>query len=404
MTELPAYNQLIFDAERYLEGNLPSERMELTLQAAEQTLDALYDQFFQGLRFQEDHPVLDEVLDPIFTAFGRLAAQREPLREALAQGQADQARDLLEEGSQALHDLHAQFARLREALESARQPVSRVPAVDELARVVDAFSRGALPEEALVERIRQFSEYHVMLTDSLMALEPSPSESELYDFDELQGGLEQQAHGVVLLEEALAERSLEQLQEGLQHVLEGTGRLVYLQQRLEGASEEKVRLCVRCSAPNPMSARYCSQCMAQLPAMELTRGPSIVTSDEQTSAGELPENLQILSEQVDAMLAGQGDPDELARTLDWLKGNLARSRQMLAELEEPPPETPADQLDALERATLAMETGMDELEQGLAVLESHLGRLDRLEQGMDLVRRAATQMLEVEAIFAQFRR
>ncbi len=404
MTELPAYNQLIQDAEKFLEGNLPPEQMEATLQVAEETVDALYSQFFDGLRFQEDHPVLDEVLDPIFSAFERLAAGREPLREALSAGQVEEARAWLDDGSDALHELHGQFARLREVL-GEREPVSRVPAVDELARVVDAFGRGALPEEALLERIVQFAEYHLALAEMLASLEPSESEETLFDRDELQGGLEQQARGVTLLEEAIAAQDIELLEQGIQSVLDGTARLVYLQERLEGVTEEKVRLCVRCSAPNPVTARYCSACMAQLPEMGLQGGPSFVVSDLNPDAGALPENLQVLNAQVEAMLAGNGDREELSRVLQWLQGEVARSRQLFAEQEDPPPETPAEQLEALDSARDAMVSGMDEFEEGLAILESFLGRPDpgRLEHGMELVRAGGLRMLEVEAIFARLR-
>lgn len=406
MTELPAYNQLIEDAERFFQGELPPERLEATLREAEDTLDALYIQFFDGLRFQEDHPVLEEVLDPIFRAFERLSAQREPLREALAEGQAHQARELLEDGSDALHELHEQFARLREAL-AGREPVSRVPAVDELARVVEAFSRGALPEDALVERIRQFSEYHLALADALLSLQPSQAELGEFDPLELHAGLEAQAHGVVLLEEAIAGRDMDLLEQGLNEVLEGTGRLVYLQGRLEGATEERLRLCVRCGGENPMTARHCFHCHAQLPDM----GPTGATGSFSTSEGEtteqaLPANLQLLNAQVELMAAEVGDREEYTRILHWLGDNVARSRQLLIDQEPPPPGTPEDQLDALERAREEMFAGMDELESGLEVLESYLGRPDpgRLEHGMDLVRRGAEQMLRIEAIFAELSR
>lgn len=406
MTELPAYNQLIRDAEKFLEGGLDPEQMEATLRDAEDTLDALYSEFFEGLRFQEEHPVLEQSLDPIFQAFDRLAAHREPLREALAEGRQGEVRQLLDEGSEALRELHAQFALLREALGSARE-FCGVPAVDELARVVEAFLRGGLPEEALADRIAQFADYHVNLADSLASMQPSPAESGQFQSEELHDGLDLQARGVTLLEEALTQRDPELLEHGLEQVLTGTRALVALRQRLEGAEEPRERLCVRCAAANPATARFCSHCQAQLPDLgPLQPGPSFEASDLEPVQAALPANLQILSQQVDRMRVDQGDREEFLGTLRWLGDNISRSRRLLANLEEPPPETPVDQLEALAQAQDAMEAGMRELEEGLAVLESFLGRPDpaRLDHGMELARRGAGQMREVEAIFARIRR
>lgn len=406
MTELPAYNQLIRDAEKFLEGGLPAEQMEATLRDAEDTLDALYGEFFEGLRFQEEHPVLEQSLDLIFQAFDRLAAQREPLREALAEGREGEVRELLDQGSEALRELHAQFARLREALGSSRETCG-VPAVDELARVVEAFTRGGLPEEALADRIAQFADYHLSLSDALSLMQPTPAESGQFRPEELHEGLELQAQGVTLLEEALAQRDPELLGHGLEQILAGTRLLVALRQRLEGANEPRERLCVRCGAANPTTARFCSSCQAQLPDLgPLQPGPSFEASDLEPIQAALPANLQILSQQVDLMRADQGDREEFLGTLRWLGDNINRSRRMLANQEEPPPETPADQLEALNQARDAMEAGMHELEEGLAVLESFLGRPDpaRLDHGMELARRGAGQMREVEAIFARIRR
>lgn len=406
MTELPAYNQLMQDAEKFLQGHLPPETLEASLQAAEDTLDALYIQFFDGLRFQEDHPVLDEVLDPIFRAFDRLAAQREPLREALAGGQSEQARQLLASGSQAVQEVHQHFARLREAL-GQRQPVSVVPAVDELARVVEAFTRGALPEEPLAERLAQFAEYHQRLVAGLAGLQPDPAESQVLDPVELTEALERQAEGVQLMQEAFSVQDPELLEEGLAVVLEATASLVTLQQRLEGAHQEKTRPCVRCGAANALTSRYCTGCQAQLPDMgpPPQAGPGIVTSDLDPGQAGLPENLAILAEAVEQVRDGRLEPGEFRKTLDWLLFTVEKSRKQLAEQEDPPEDTPADQVEALEQARSVLQTGMDDFEEGLQLLASFLERPDpgRLDHGMELARRGAGQMLELEAIVRRVR-
>lgn len=406
MTELPAYNQLIQDAEKFLEGHLPPETLEASLQAAEDTLDALYIQFFDGLRFQEDHPVLDEVLDPIFRAFDRLAAQREPLRQALAGGEADRARELLANGSQAVQEVHHHFARLREAL-GERQPVSVVPAVDELARVVEAFTRGALPEEPLAERLAQFAEYHQRVAAGLVSLQPDPAESQVLEPGELLEALERQAEGVLQMQEAFSLSDPDLLEEGLAVVLEATANLVTLQKRLEGAHQEKSRPCLRCGAANALTARYCVGCQAQLPDMgpPPQAGPGIVTSDLDPTQAGLPENLAILAESVEQVRDERLDPGEFRKTLEWLLGNVEKSRKMLAEQEDPPADTPADQLEALEQARSAMQAGMDDLEEGLQILASYLERPDpgRLDHGMELARRGAGAMLEVETIVREVR-
>lgn len=406
MTELPAYNQLMQDAERFLQGHLPPEALEVSLQAAEDTLDALYIQFFDGLRFQEDHPVLEEVLDPIFQAFARLAAQREPLREALAGGEAERARELLAGGSQAVQEVHRQFARLREAL-GQREPVSVVPAVDELARVVEAFTRGALPEEPLAERLTQFADYHQRLVAGLASLQPDPAESQVLDPAELAEALERQAEGVQLMQEAFSMQDPELLEEGLAVVLEGTAGLVNLQQRLEGAHQEKTRPCLRCGAANALASRYCTGCQAQLPDMgpPPQSGPGIVTSDLDPGQAGLPENLAILAEAVDQVRDGRLERGEFQKTVDWLLGNVEKSRQQLAGQEEPPEDTPADQIESLEQARSALLAGMDDFEEGLQLLASFLERPDpgRLDHGMELARQGAAAMLELETIVQKVR-
>jgi hypothetical protein len=82
-----------------------------------------------------------------------------------------------------------------------------------------------------------------------------------------------------------------------------------------------------------------------------------------------------------------------------------KSRKQLAEQEDPPEDTPADQVEALEQARSAMQAGMDDFEEGLQLLASFLERPDpgRLDHGMELARRGAGAMLELETIVQKVR-
>lgn len=399
LTDLPAFNQLADEVEALLAGADP-EPARQSWQTVDAQLGDLFARFVEEMSYREETPVVAEQGALAEESFLRLREALARLGQGLESQDATQCRTAVEECRRHLHLLFGAFARLRQE-EEARPRLSPLPVVDELLRVAGAYGRGRLPRVRLQERLRLAADFHLRLRLGLEGLEPLPAERRVLEErrPQLQAALEEMGQGLKEAEGALEEGDEELLAEALEAVRRAAVHLAQVQEALQTAVEVgPTRPCLRCGAANPVAARYCAACNALLPQVELEveEEPRLDLVDS-GAPGEraLPENLQRLVEAVEGVRTGRTGPADFLATLDWLEALVASASRRLRGLEEPPRETPEEQMSLYRQARRTMEEGLALMDEGLRTLRSYLDteQPQRLDRGLEQVLEGGDRVL-----------
>lgn len=410
LTDLPAFNEFQEKAERYLAGESDVVHSLEALTAMEDVLARMFAQFHDNLAFQEETDAIKQAVPMVYEGFGKLRTVLPELRQSLEADAQSRASRLLPRARKLVNQIFDGFFLLRQE-ESQRKVYSESPAANELVRVGEAFLSGRLPLERFRKRLDQFIEFHQNLASSLETMQPTPAEQAVLAEvgDTLREAVERQAEGIQRMEGYFEHPDVQELRTGLETVSQAGDKLMAITHQLTGAATvkaEATKNCLRCSAPNPVSARYCEQCNAVFPAVDhLEDAPQGHLDVREQGEGGGPrataENLQILSETVEQVKRKQLSDEEFVKTLDWLQEKVDTVRKKLAGLEEPPPDTPAEQIAILEEAREHMAVGADDFEAGLQRLRAFLQRRDpaHLDNGLEMTLQAADVMFRVDELF-----
>jgi hypothetical protein len=406
LTDLPAFNEFQGRVERVLAQTLPVEAGLESLTALEDALGQIFHHFHENLPYQEETEAVKQATPLIYQGFGKLRLVLPELRQALDGGSEGKVRRMLARARHLVNQIFNGLFLLRQ--EASQRPVySESPPVNELLRVAEGFMLGRLPLERFRKRLDQFIELHHTMTLGLDVLQPTPAEQKVLaeQGEVLREAMERQGDGISRLESFFEHPDVQELRLGLQTIQEAADQIVAVTHQLTGAVQppEATKSCLRCSASNPASARYCGQCNAMFPAVmdEPTPAGQLDLREESGPRSASSENLQVLTDLVEQMRVGAITDEEFLKKLDWFQGKVEGVRKRLSELEPPHPDTPPEQLEILEEAHEHMAVGADDMEAGLNTLRSFLQRRDpgKLARGLEMVNEAAGVMLRVEELF-----
>lgn len=407
LTDLPAFNEFQGQVERVLAQTLPVEAGLESLSALEEALGQIFQHFHENLPYQEETEAVKQATPLIYQGFGKLRLVLPELRQALEGGAEGRVRRMLGRARHLVNQIFNGLFLLRQ--EASQRPVySESPPVNELMRVGEAFMLGRLPMERFRKRLDQFIEFHQMMAVSLDVLQPTPAEQAVLaeQGEVLREAVERQGEGITRLESFFEHPDIQELRLGLQTIQEAADQIVAVTHQLIGAGappQEATKSCLRCSASNPVSARYCEQCNAMFPAVMDEPIPTgqLDLREESGPGRASSEHLQLLADLAEQVRVGAITDEEFLSKLDWFQGKVDGVRKRLGELEPTHPDTPPEQLEILEEAREHMVVGADDMEAGLNTLRSFLQRRDpgKLARGLEMVNEAAGVMLHVEELF-----
>ncbi len=406
LTDLPAFNEFQGRVERVLAQTLPVEAGLESLSALEEALGQIFQHFHENLPYQEETEAVRQATPLIYQGFGKLRLVLPELRQALDAGSEGKVRRMLARARHLVNQIFNGLLLLRQ--EASGRPVySESPPVNELMRVGEAFMLGHLPMERFRQRLDQFIEFHQMLSVSLDVLQPTPAELNVLaeQGEVLREAVDRQGEGITRLVSFFEHPDVQELRLGLQTIQEAADQILAVTHQLTGAvqPQEASKSCLRCSASNPASARYCEQCNAMFPAVmdEPTPSGQLDLREESDNRSANSENLQVLTDLVEQVRVGAITDEEFLKKLDWFQGKVDGVRKRLGELEPTHPDTPTEQIDILDEAREHMAVGADDMEAGLNTLRSFLQRRDpgKLARGLEMVNEAAGVMLHVEELF-----
>lgn len=407
LTDLSSFNKMQEAVSRFWQQHVALEQVLEAWQAVDHELGPIISHFHHNVQYQPSTPVLEECLPIVYDAFERLRRLWPTLPDLLRENKRTRVESVMQRCHQTINRMFEAFKRLRQA-EEEEPRYSEVPPVQEILRVGHAFASGRLPLERFRERLEEFIAFQNTLNDTFEELNPTPQELPvLIEHDAfLREALHLQHEGVERVERALEQQSPEELEKGLEEVRAGAEGLVQVQRLLTQAGQvAESKMCLRCSAQNPTSARYCEQCNAMFPAVEHldSSAPNLNILEQDESTRPLPENLQMLSMAIDQVRAGALPPDEFLKTLEFLEGRLEAVARRLQNLEEPPAETPPDQMEIFLAARSSIEMGAEEVGAGLEALRTFVNRRDpnRLDYGFEQVASGMRLMSQVEDLYQQ---
>ena len=347
-----------------------AEDSEPLLADLKNALEQLYSQHVEELQFLAPPDPQYETAELIGEGFVEVFTLLGPLEEEIQTdlSLASETADTLTEALESLYPLFKRY--ITEYQQSPRY--SEVPYTHELVRVCRHFLQGYLSREAVLIRLDQFTEFHEHLESELKHARPSGAEQKTMDCnsEDLTEALQAQAEGIADLEEALLnpEPSAETV-EGCMDVLTTSAEiLVDIYRQLHRAETEPRQVpCIRCSEPNPSSARTCGNCGAALPS-------GAVISDEPTSTVAFEEDGSLVqSSQSEEIENLQSAIDHFARTGELERLTLARSELV-------------EKLGRVERRyeRLSRRRSSETEEQGSQLFDARQAFL----QGLDLMRQA----------------
>ncbi len=409
LTDLPAFNEFQDKAQKFLAGEADVSLSLDALTTMEDVLARMFAQFHDNLAFQPDSEAIQQAVPMVYEGYGKLRVTLPELRHSLEADAAGRAQRLLSRARKSVNQIFDGFFLLRQE-ENARPVHSESAPVNELARVGEAFMLGKLPIERFRKRLDQFIEFHQNLATGLESMDPTPAEQAVLTMvgDSLREAMERQAEGIQRLESFFEHPDVQELRVGLQTVCQAGDELVAITNQLTGASEtleEATKVCLHCSTENPVTVRYCQNCNAMFPAVEHLEDQPQSHLDLREEGEAAPrataENLQILIETVEQVKAKALSDEEFIKTLDWLQDKVEKTRKKMTEMEDPHPDTPADQLAVLEEAREHLAVGTDEFEAGLLRLRAYLQRRDpaHLDRGLEMTLQGADVMMRVDELF-----
>lgn len=355
--------------------------------------------FKSELRFQEASPQLQELVPAALEAYDYLNDYNARLRQALEEGNPILAGVLLERVQRRLDQLQRCFARLNEL---PREALSPSPYVSELLRCGNLFLDGKLSAELLREKLQGVLQHMQGFLAQLEVLQPDPEEAEAYE--KLRGRLDTALDEFVAagfdLDAALgeAERDGDVVGQLLAKMRVGTDEIYRIQQELKEAADRGfTRSCVRCGASNEVSARYCRECQAALPALVRDQ-TGVLNLLEGGDESGLPPLVQPLLELLQSVAQGERAPDELRRELARQWARLKQVESGLGQLKGSESWTPE------ERSTFAetrdgISQGLHSFREGLELADEYFAGHDPayLNRAYSILENAALALAEVQS-------
>lgn len=375
LTALASFNELARAVENAVNGRFSPAQALQAVEPFEREFLAMVAVFQSEVRFQPDSETLQTELPKVGEAFQWIMTYLPELKAALEHDDMDRSTRLIRRLSRRVTQMVASFDVLKTE-EASRPQLSPSRYVNELLRVAYAYLEGKLSGQLLSERLHGLMGHLQSFLNQLEQTPSDPKEAEVLAQHraEMDEALDEQLEALHEIDEHLRrdDADPEELRLPLETLRETTQSLYELTQKLaEAMLAEEQKHCLRCGQANDRQARFCSGCNAVFPTFnEEAAAPSQVNvrlEEEIVHAGprELPPLVRQLLTTVEETAKG-GDPAALEKELEAAQQRMRTVERMLEQLEDPPEETPEDQLKVFEDTLHTLEEGFAAFNEGLA--------------------------------------
>lgn len=406
LTGSPQLNELIRTAQGYLEGHVDGHTLKDVLTATERFLLQMQAIFQQQARFREKTPLFLEEAPRILEHF-----------RALGTGMAEIAGFFKTEDiyqmMRGLDRVKAAFAALVASLDALKaeedaQPVySRSPYLNLLMRLAAGVRRGTLAPDALRDALAEMLAHHRGFAAGVDRMARGGREAALYQEKrgEIQACLGEIEAGLAEAQRLLGRGELDPMTAALQHACDATERLTDIQDEFTRAEEAaRLRPCFRCGTANVLQNRHCAKCGGMLPPMPIQEEDSasfdVRVDDTIRATGHVQTELtQRLGNAVHDVKMRRIDTAAFARELDAVATRVAQGRREF-ECLAVPGNLAEEEREAVEQTREAMRVGIQEMEEGLALLRTYVvdGNPAHLELGLEAALCGADKIQAVQAV------
>lgn len=410
LTRSPYLNDLIKDAELiYYEQTCPEiyfEPLKEKLAIMQEVARSLEEVYAKTKVTQEQTPVImaqDEIIEQNL----EILKQSVTLCESIfSTKDKNKMLEALASMKNATANLFYAFDNLKEE-EQKYDSYSISPYFNELIRITNGVIEGRFPAEALTERLtfmqsfweqtyKEFNIYKTQKTDSQIIADRIPILDEAY-----------RDCGDGLAEMALffQDGNLEHLCRGIATVKQSSDILVESYSIIDQALHaDEVKTCLRCGGANELSARVCSHCQAVIPnytSYESTsKGLDITVEETITAVPEryITTNIMKLMEVVNGFRMGEGNPEDLSNTLEWLWQKLQEGKEMYQKMQIPANIEDDETIQKLELSRDYMAEGIQKLENALIEMNIFFedGEVNHLTEGLEVALAGNDDIVEVQ--------
>lgn len=410
LTRSPYLNDLIKDAEViYYEQTCPEiyfEPLKEKLAIMQEVARNLEEVYAKTKATQERTPVIiaqDEIIEQNLALLKQAMMQCESIFSTKDKNTMLEA---LASMKNATVNLFYAFDNLKEE-EQKYDSFSLSPYFNELIRITNGVIEGRFPAEALTERLtymtgfwekthKEFTIYKTQKTDNQIIADRIPILEEAY-----------RNCGDGLAEMALfyQDGNLEHLSSGIAAVKYSSDILVESYSIIDQVLHaDEVKTCLRCGGANELSARICSHCQAVIPNYTSyesnSKGLDITVEETITAVPEryITTNILKLMEVVDGFRMGEGNPDDLANTLEWLWQKIQEGKEMHQKMQIPPQIEDAETIQKLELSRDYMAEGIQKLENALIEMNVFFedGEVSHLTEGLEVALAGNDDIVEVQ--------
>jgi|GEM_PF-953691 len=410
LTRSPYLNDVIKDVETiYYEQACPEiyfEPLKEKLAIMQEVARSLEEVYAKTRQTQEMTPTIiaqDEIIEQNLAVLKQAVSQCESIFSTKDKNTMLEA---LSSMKNATISLFYAFDCLKEE-EQRYDTFSQSPYFNELIRITNGVIEGRFPPESLGERLafmrafwertyKEFTIYKTQRIDSPVIAETIPVLEEAYC-----------NCGAGLAEMALfyEDGDLQHLSTGIATVKYGSDILVDSYAIIDRALHaDEVKSCLRCGGANDLGARVCSHCQAVIPnytSYESTsKGIDITVEETITAVSEryITTNIMKLMEVVEGFRMGDGNPEDLANTLEWLWNKIQQGKEMHQKMQIPTTIEDQETIQKLELSRDYMADGIQKLENALIEMNIFFedGEVGHLTEGLELALAGNDDIVEVQ--------
>lgn len=305
------------------------------------------------------------------------------------------------------------FDALKEE-EEKRTPFSESPYQDELMRVGYGVMKGKIKPEAFRERLEMMKVFVKNFYDHFDTMEPNSYEREYYEqnMSAIKNALKAYRKALDEASYYFKDGDLYHIEKGLKMSKEASDELIIHQKELTKASEgPKVKICFRCGYENNMTSKFCTSCNAVLHVF----GPELESTIElqMDREGTVKDFRHIrtqytekLVEAVSKVKEGSISNDAFAAILTELEQKALHAQREKAMLRVPEELLQADNAEFFEGVEQMMNTGIEEILEGIELLRRFLADRDEthLSFGLDTALSGTDKLYQVKLLSDEIRK
>lgn len=206
------------------------------------------------------------------------------------------------------------------------------------------------------------------------------------------------------------EETLKLLQDGLDDIQKSSNDIyksqMALQEEMDRLYSPPKVLCPRCSHEVQPGSKFCPECRAVLPKMQMERTSSMDISDQVPQMPSLqeqvmvPPNVKKVYDAAWAVVKGNMKNDEFEKTLDWFVGNIKEHEPKMHELLTPPKNMTPEEEKFFEGVVNTVKEGVSSCLEGIEEMRLYLDDNDKihLENGLMELMKGGDQLYGIQKL------